>query len=212
MSKIIEGLIDIKAVSLNFETPYIWASGIHAPIYCDNRKTLGHFTLRASISKALTDLIKVNYPNVQIIGGTATAGIPHATSVADRLQLPLVYFRSKAKDHGTKGKIEGDFKKGQSVVIIEDLISTGGSVIDSVNTAREAGLEVLGVVSIFNYQLDFAVNNFKTENISWHSLLGFEDLIKQLNLGAGEVAFIESWRKNPYDTSIWKSKVNDKIK
>lgn len=204
MSKIVQGLLEIKAVSLNFETPFIWASGIHSPIYCDNRKTLGHFTLRASISKSLTDMIKLHYPNVDIIGGTATAGIPHATSIADRLQLPLVYFRSKAKDHGTKGKIEGDYKPGQSVVIVEDLISTGGSVIDSVLTAREAGLEVLGVVSIFNYQLKNAVDNFEMHKIKWHSLLGFDDLISYLKLSPQNILFLEKWRANPTDITLWK--------
>lgn len=203
MSQIVKGLLEISAVSLNFEKPFIWASGIHSPIYCDNRKTLGHYNLRASIAHGLCELIKLHFPETQIIGGTATAGIPHATSIADRLQLPLVYFRSKAKDHGTQGKIEGDFNKGQSVVIVEDLISTGGSVIDSVKTAREAGLEVLGVVSIFNYQLASSVSNFNQENIKWISLLGFEDLIDHLKLDNKKKAFIESWRNDPYDTSIW---------
>lgn len=203
MSQIIKGLLEINAVSLNFEKPFVWASGIHSPIYCDNRKTLGHYNLRSSIAHGLSELIKMHYPEVQVIGGTATAGIPHATSIADRLQLPLVYFRSKAKDHGTQGKIEGDFKKGQSVVIVEDLISTGGSVIDSVKTAREAGLEVLGVVSIFNYQLASSVSNFNDEKIKWVSLLGFEDLIDHLHLDNKKKEFIESWRNDPYDTSIW---------
>lgn len=203
MSSIVKGLIDIKAVSLNFEEPFIWASGIHSPIYCDNRKTLGHFNLRSSIAHGLTELIKSNFPDVQIIGGTATAGIPHATSIADRLQLPMVYFRSKAKDHGTKGKIEGDYNRGQRVVIVEDLISTGGSVIDSVITAREAGMEVMGVVSIFNYQLASSVKNFEAEKIRWVSLLGFEDLIDHLKLDESKKEFIERWKEDPHNTDIW---------
>ena len=203
MSTIIEGLLEIKAVSLNFETPFTWASGIKSPIYCDNRKTLGHYELRHEIALGLIKLIELNYPQVEVIGGTATAGIPHATSIADSMKLPLVYFRSKAKDHGTQGKIEGDFKPGQKVVIVEDLISTGGSVIDSVRSAREAGMEVLGVVSIFNYQLKSAVENFSDENINWCSLLGFEELFHHLNLSDKHKVMIESWRKNPYDNSIW---------
>lgn len=203
MSSIVKGLIDIKAVSLSFKEPFVWASGIHSPIYCDNRKTLGHFNLRNSISHGLTEIIKTHFPDVQIIGGTATAGIPHATSIADRLQLPMVYFRAKAKDHGTKGKIEGDYLKGQSVVIVEDLISTGGSVIDSVITAREAGMIVLGVVSIFNYQLASSVKNFETENIRWKSLLGFEDLIEHLKLDDEKRDFIERWKQDPHNTNIW---------
>lgn len=203
MSKIIEGLLEIKAVSLNFDTPFIWASGIKSPIYCDNRKTLGHYELRHNIALGLANLIQLNFPQVDIIGGTATAGIPHATSIADSMKLPLVYFRSKPKDHGTQGKIEGDFKVGQKVVIVEDLISTGGSVIDSVRSAREAGMEVLGVVSIFNYQLKSAVENFKNENINWCSLLGFEELFHHLKLSEDHRLMIESWRMNPYDNSIW---------
>lgn len=203
MEHIVKGLIDIKAISLNLETPFIWASGIHSPIYCDNRKTLGHYELRSSIAKALTELISSLYPNVDVIGGTATAGIPHATSIADSLQLPLVYFRSKAKDHGTQGKIEGDYTQGQSVVIVEDLISTGGSVLDSVQTARDAGMNVLGVVSIFNYELKSAVDNFNEADIETHSLLTFTDLGKQLELNQSQNDFIAAWRKDPYDSSIW---------
>lgn len=206
MTAIIQELINIKAVSLNFETPFIWASGIHAPIYCDNRKTLGHPTLRKAIAASLTILIQENYPEVEIIGGTATAGIPHATSIADTMDLPLIYFRSKAKDHGTKGKIEGDYQPGQKVVIVEDLISTGGSVLESVVCAQEAGMVVLGVVSIFNYQLQSAVDNFARSQVSWHSLLGFEDLFECLNISQEGETFIQKWRANPYDVTIWNSR------
>lgn len=203
MSKIVEGLLGIGAVSLNFETPFVWASGIKSPIYCDNRKTLGHFALRASIAKGLVDMIRLHYPEVEIIGGTATAGIPHATSVADRMQLPLVYFRAKNKDHGTKGKIEGDYRRGHRIVIIEDLISTGGSVLESVKVAQEAGMDVLGVVSIFNYQMKSAVENFREAQVAWKSLLGFEDLFNHLNLNPTKRAFIEKWRVNPFDETVW---------
>lgn len=203
-NKIIEGLVNIGAVSLNLEKPFIWASGINSPIYCDNRKTLGHYELRHEIAEQLFNYISETYPEVEVIGGTATAGIPHATSVADAMKLPLVYFRSKAKDHGTKGQIEGDFTVGQKVVIIEDLVSTGGSVIQSVNTAKEAGMDVLAVVSIFNYELESAMTNFAKEEIVSHSLLTFSDLSEHLKLNQSQQDFLSAWRKDPFDTSIWK--------
>ena len=202
-NKIVEGLVKIGAVSLNLEKPFIWASGINSPIYCDNRKTLGHYEIRSEIAAQLYAYISATYPKVEVIGGTATAGIPHATSVADKMNLPLVYFRSKAKDHGTKGQIEGDFTKGQKVVIIEDLVSTGGSVIQSVQTARDAGMEVLAVVSIFNYELESAMTNFVAEGIENHSILTFSDLSEYLKLNEKQQDFLSSWRKDPFDNSIW---------
>jgi orotate phosphoribosyltransferase len=201
--KVIQGLIDIKAISINLETPFIWASGIKSPIYCDNRKSIGHYELRSTIAQGLSEAIKTNYPDVELIGGTATAGIPHATSVADNMQLPLVYFRSKPKDHGTGSVIEGDYQKGQKIVIVEDLISTGGSVLQCVDYAKAAGLEVLGVVAIFSYELEAAVKNFATANISITSLTGFNDLYEVLNLETSAREFINLWRKNVKDSSIW---------
>ena len=201
--KVIQGLIDIKAISINLETPFIWASGIKSPIYCDNRKSIGHYELRSTIAQGLSEAIKTNYPDVELIGGTATAGIPHATSVADNMQLPLVYFRSKPKDHGTGSVIEGDYQKSQKIVIIEDLISTGGSVLQCVDYAKAAGLEVLGVVAIFSYELEVAVKNFATANISITSLTGFNDLYEVLNLETSAREFINLWRKNVKDSSIW---------
>jgi len=201
--KVIQGLIDIKAISINLETPFIWASGIKSPIYCDNRKSIGHYELRSTIAQGLSEAIKTNYPDVELIGGTATAGIPHATSVADNMQLPLVYFRSKPKDHGTGSVIEGDYQKSQKIVIIEDLISTGGSVLQCVDYAKAAGLEVLGVVAIFSYELEVAVKNFAAANISITSLTGFNDLYEVLNLETSARGFINLWRKNVKDSSIW---------
>lgn len=201
--KVIKGLVDIKAISINTKNPFIWASGIKAPIYCDNRKSIGHYELRATIAKGLTEVIQAKFPTVEIIGGTATAGIPHATSVADRLQLPMVYFRSKPKDHGTNSVIEGDFITGQKIVIVEDLISTGGSVLKCVDYAKEAGFEVLGVVSIFNYELKAAVDNFIAASVAVESLAGFTELYKALNLPKEEADFVDLWRANPKDSSIW---------
>ena len=201
--KVIKGLVEIKAISINTENPFIWASGIKAPIYCDNRKSIGHYALRSTIAKGLAALIEEKFADVEIIGGTATAGIPHATSVADILQLPMVYFRSKPKDHGTNSLVEGDYTKGQKIVIIEDLISTGGSVLKCVENAREIGFEVLGVVSIFNYELKAAVDNFAAANVEVASLAGFSELYKELDLPKAESDFVDLWRVNPKDGSIW---------
>jgi len=201
--QVIHGLVEIGAISINTQDPFIWASGIKAPIYCDNRKSIGHYQLRATIAEGLAEVIKQQFPTVDIIGGTATAGIPHATSVADRLQLPMVYFRSKPKDHGTNSVIEGDFVSGQKIVIVEDLISTGGSVLKCVDYAKAAGFEVLGVVSIFNYELKAAVDNFAVANVKVTSIAGFTELYKALDLPQNEAAFVDKWRINPQDSSIW---------
>lgn len=201
--KVIQGLVDIKAISINTETPFVWASGIKSPIYCDNRKSLGHYELRHNIAVGLTDIIKEKYPTVEIIGGTATAGIPHGTSVADALQLPFVYFRSKPKDHGTGSVIEGDYTKGQKIVIIEDLISTGGSVLSCVQYAREAGFDVLGVVAIFSYELTAAVENFKAADLDIQTIAGFSELYQVLDLDDEKRTFINTWRENPKDGTIW---------
>ncbi|MGL5042884.1 MAG: orotate phosphoribosyltransferase [Culicoidibacterales bacterium] len=201
--KVIKGLVDIKAISINIQTPFIWASGIKSPIYCDNRKSIGHYQLRHDIAKGLVDLITEHYPTVDIIGGTATAGIPHATSVADILKLPMVYFRSKPKAHGTGSVIEGDYQKGQKIVIVEDLISTGGSVLSCVNYALEAGFIVLGVVSIFSYELAQATENFKKAAIETQSIAGFANLYQVLNLSQDHRDFIDKWRENPRENSIW---------
>jgi len=201
--KVVKGLLEIGAVSINIEQPYIWASGIKAPIYCDNRKTIGHYHLRRLIALQLTERIKAQFSTVDLIGGTATAGIPHATSVADNLALPLVYFRSKPKAHGTNSVIEGDFKQGQKIVIVEDLISTGGSVLQCVAHARASGLDVLGVVSIVNYELTQAANNFDAARVRVASLVGFSEIYEALALPKAERAMIETWRKNPDEAKIW---------
>jgi orotate phosphoribosyltransferase len=205
--KVVKGLLEIGAVSINIETPYIWASGIKAPIYCDNRKTIGHYKLRRLIAEQLSERIKSAFPTVNLIGGTATAGIPHATSVADKLALPLVYFRSKPKAHGTNSVIEGHFQHGQKIVIVEDLISTGGSVLTCVEHARANGLDVLGVVSIVNYELAQAATNFETAHVAVASLVGFSEIYEALALPAAERSLIEAWRENPHETQIWANKL-----
>ena len=148
---IAKALLSIKAVFLSPDEPFTWASGIKSPIYCDNRLTLSAPAVRAEVEQGLADAVKKYYPEVQVLMGTSTAGIAHAAIVATMLDLPMGYVRGGAKDHGRQNQIEGRLEKGQKVVVVEDLISTGGSVIEVVNVLREAGAEVLGVVSIFTY-------------------------------------------------------------
>ncbi|MGB4944817.1 MAG: orotate phosphoribosyltransferase, partial [Trichococcus flocculiformis] len=147
--EVAKSLLDIKAVSLSPQNPYTWASGIRSPIYCDNRVTMSFPAVRKQIAQGLADLIKEKYPDAEVIAGTATAGIPHAAWIADILGLPMVYIRSKAKDHGTGRKIEGKISEGQKMVVVEDLISTGGSVIEASKAAELEGANVLGSVAIF---------------------------------------------------------------
>ena len=148
---IAKGLLDIEAVFLSPQKPFTWASGIKSPIYCDNRLILTAPEIRNTVEQAIADTVKENYPEAEVLMGTSTAGIAHAAIAAHIMGIPMGYVRSGAKDHGRNNRIEGRLEKGQKVVVIEDLISTGGSVIDVVEALREAGAEVLGVVSIFTY-------------------------------------------------------------
>ena len=158
--EVAKSLLDIKAVSLSPQDPFTWASGIRSPIYCDNRVTMSYPAVRKQIAQGLADLIKEKYPDAEVIAGTATAGIPHAAWIADILDLPMVYIRSKAKDHGTGRKIEGKISEGQKMVVVEDLISTGGSVIEASKAAELEGANVLGCVAIFTYELAKGTKNF----------------------------------------------------
>ncbi|MGM9986578.1 MAG: orotate phosphoribosyltransferase [Bacillaceae bacterium] len=194
-------LLDIKAVFLQPNEPFTWSSGIKSPIYCDNRLTLSYPTVRREIAKGLADLIKTNFPEVDVVAGTATAGIPHAAWVSEVLDLPMAYVRSSAKSHGKGNQIEGRIEKGQKVVVIEDLISTGGSVITAVEALREAGCDVLGVVSIFTYELEIGEKRLKEANITNYSLSNYTTLI-QVALENGmisesNVAGLTAWRQNP---------------
>lgn len=178
MNEIAKDLLDIKAVFLSPNKPFTWASGIKSPIYCDNRLTLSYPKIRKAIAKGIAEIIKRDYPEAEIIMGTATAGIPHATLVADILDLPTGYVRGKAKDHGRQNQIEGKWEKGQKVVVVEDLISTGGSSIECVKALEENGIIVLGVVSIFTYGMAKAVKNFKDANCKASSLVTFPELLE----------------------------------
>jgi orotate phosphoribosyltransferase len=179
MKKVIaEKLLTINAVALKPNEPFTWTSGLRSPIYCDNRLTLSYPEVRKAIAQGLQAIILEKYPSAEVIAGTATAGIPHAAWVSDLLNLPMCYVRSKAKGHGKGNQIEGKVEKGQKVVVVEDLISTGGSVITAVQALREAGCEVLGVVSIFTYGLEKGKEAFQQEEIQSESLTDFANLVE----------------------------------
>ncbi|KAF0820301.1 Orotate phosphoribosyltransferase [Bacillus sp. ZZV12-4809] len=199
--KIAEKLLDIKAVALNPNEPFTWSSGLRSPIYCDNRLTLSHPEVRKEIAAGLQAIILDKFPEAELIAGTATAGIPHAAWVSDKMELPMCYVRSKAKGHGKGKQIEGQAVKGQKVVVVEDLISTGGSAITAVKALREAGCKVLGVAAIFTYQLEKGKQMLAEEEIEAYTLTDIEALTEV----AVEKGFIQEedmkklieWRKDP---------------
>lgn len=196
-------LLEIGAVFLQPNEPFTWSSGLKSPIYCDNRMTLSFPQVRREIAKGLSELIKIHYPEVEVIAGTATAGIPHAAWVSDLLNVPMCYVRSKAKAHGKGNQIEGKVVKGQKVVVIEDLISTGGSAITAAEALREAGCEVLGIVAIFSYQLPAATASLEAANISAHTLTDYPTLInvalEKDVVSENDIESLKSWRENPVD-------------
>lgn len=176
--RIAHELLAIQAVFLRPNKPFTWASGIKSPIYCDNRLTLSHPETRTLIEEGLSSLVQTHFPEAEVLMGTATAGIAHAAIVGHLLQLPMGYVRSGKKDHGRQNQIEGRLEKGQKVVVIEDLISTGGSVLEVVETLRGAGAEVLGVVSIFTYGMKKSMERLSSANVTLHSLCSFDAIAK----------------------------------
>lgn len=198
-----KGLLSIKAVFFRPDEPFTWASGIKSPVYCDNRLTLTAPEVRNLIENSIADVIKEEYPEADVIMGTATAGIAHAAIAAHILGLPMGYVRSGAKDHGRGNQIEGQLNKGDKVVIVEDLISTGGSVIDAATALRNAGAEVLGIVSIFTYGMQKGLDRLAQENLKNISLTNF-DVISEV---AVDESYIRSedrerliaFRNNPSD-------------
>jgi orotate phosphoribosyltransferase len=202
---IAEKLLSINAVALKPNEPFTWTSGLRSPIYCDNRLTLSYPEVRREIAKGLQSIILDKFPSVDVIAGTATAGIPHAAWVSELLNLPMSYVRSSAKGHGKGNQIEGKVEKGQKVVVVEDLISTGGSVITAVQALREAGCEVLGVVSIFTYGLDKGKEAFAKEGIKSESLTDFTNLvevaIEKGYISKDDQESLLSWSKAPSDWS-----------
>lgn len=205
MREIAKILLKLKAVTLSPEDPYTWASGIKSPIYCDNRLTLSYPEDRSTVEKDLVDLIKDQYPEVQYIMGTATAGIPHAAIIADKMGLPMGFVRSSNKDHGKQNKIEGAKIEGAKVVVIEDLFSTGGSSIEAARALEEVGYEVLGIVSIFTYNMKNAEENFKAAGFKHHSLTNFDELIEVAHemdyIKESEIEKLKLFRDNPKDSS-----------
>ena len=202
---IAKDLLDIKAVFFRPEEPFTWASGIKSPVYCDNRLTLTSIAVRTDVENGLATLIKENYPDVEVLMGTSTAGIAHAAIVGHLMELPMGYVRSGAKDHGRQNQIEGRLEKGQKVVVVEDLISTGGSVIEVVNTLREAGAEVLGIVSIFTYGMKKGLVRLEEANVKNVSLTNF-DCIAHVAADTGyikesDIARLIAFRNNPSDES-----------
>jgi len=177
--KVASCLLDIKAVFLKPNDPFTWASGIKSPIYCDNRLTLSYPSVRKVIEEGLAEIIRRYYPNCEVVMGTSTAGIAHAAYVSEILNLPMGYVRSGAKDHGRKNQIEGVVPVGKNVVVIEDLISTAGSAIDVCNILKENGANVLGIASIFTYQLQKGIENLANANVINYSLSNFNALIEQ---------------------------------
>ncbi len=202
---IAKDLLEIKAVFFRPEEPFTWASGIKSPVYCDNRLTLTSVKVRTDVEEGLATLIKENYPEAEVLMGTSTAGIAHAAITAHLLGMPMGYVRSGAKDHGRQNQIEGRLEKGQKVVVVEDLISTGGSVIEVVDVLREAGAEVLGIVSIFTYGMKKGLVRLEEANVKNVSLTNF-DCIAQVAADVGyikesDIERLIAFRNNPSDES-----------
>ncbi len=202
---IAEDLLSIRAVFLRPEDPFTWASGIKSPIYCDNRLTLTAPEVRTDVEEALAFTIRERFPEVEVLMGTATAGIAHAAITAHLMGLPMGYVRSGAKDHGRGNQIEGRLEPGQKVVVVEDLISTGGSCIDTVNVLREAGAEVLGVISIMTYGMKKGIDRMAEADIEWVSLTNFDEVIAAAAengyISQGDISRLKAFRDNPSDES-----------
>ena len=206
MEKLIaKDLLSIGAVFFRPEEPFTWASGIKSPIYCDNRLTLTAPEVRTHVEESIAQVIRTHYPEAEVLMGTATAGIAHAAIAAHILGLPMGYVRSGHKDHGRQNQIEGRLEKGQKVVVVEDLISTGGSVIEAVTALREAGAEVIGIVSIFTYGMQKGLDRLAEANVKNISLTNF-DVIAQVAAEEGyikpeDIARLMAFRANPSDES-----------
>lgn len=198
---IAKDLLTIEAVFLRPNEPFTWASGIKSPIYCDNRMTMSYPAVRKAIASGLAAQIKEHFPDVEVIAGTATAGIPHAAWVADILDLPMVYIRSKAKDHGKGNQIEGRITEGQKMVVIEDLISTGGSVLEACEAAAREGANVLGVAAIFTYELPQGLTNFEKAQLPLVTLTNYSTMIDTAlemdYIGKEDIPLLQQWKQSP---------------
>jgi orotate phosphoribosyltransferase len=207
--QIAKELLNIKAVFLNLGEPFTWSSGIQSPIYCDNRLTLSYPAVRKQIADGLVSMIREHFPEVDVIAGTATAGIPHAAWVSERMNLPMCYVRSKAKGHGKGNQIEGKVLPRQKVVVIEDLISTGGSCITAVEALRESECEVLGVAAIFTYELQKGADALSEHGIKAVSLSDYSSLLEAAGeeglISGADLVELKEWRRDPEG---WKKQVN----
>ena len=200
-NEIAKSLLEIEAVALRPNDPFTWTSGIKSPIYCDNRLTMTYPEIREKVADGFVTLIKELYPQAEVIAGTSTAGIPHAAWVAQKLNLPMVYIRDKAKGHGKQNQIEGRLLPGQKVIVIEDLISTGGSSLKAALAVKEAGAEPLAVLAIFTYQFQSAIQSFSEAGIALHTISNYTALIQEAlasgKIAESEVASLQAWREDP---------------
>ncbi|WP_246940105.1 orotate phosphoribosyltransferase [Bacillus pinisoli] len=203
--QIAKHLLEIGAVSLQPNHPFTWSSGIKSPIYCDNRLIMSYPNVRKDVAKGLQEIIEEHFAGVEVIAGTATGGIAPAAWVSDALELPMVYVRGKAKSHGKGKQVEGAIKPGQKVVVIEDLISTGGSSLATVEALRAEGCVVLGIAAIFSYELKVAKENFEGVKVSAHSITTFSSLAEvaasEGKIAETDIQKLEQWRQNPQDGS-----------
>lgn len=203
--EVAQNLLKVEAIKLRPNSPFKWSSGWNSPIYCDNRISLSYPSIRSYIKSGLSALIKGYYSDCEVIAGVATAGIAQGALVADFLELPFCYVRPEPKKHGMGNQIEGRIEKGQKVVLVEDLISTGGSSLKAADALREAGAEVLGIVAIFSYNFQIADDNFAAKNISFYTLSDYNTLIEEAvklnHITEPELVTLQDWRQNP---SEWK--------
>ena len=203
--QVAKSLLQINAIILQPNNPFKWAAGWNSPVYCDNRKTLSYPEIRTHIKQGLAAIIKNHYKGANVIAGVATAGIPHGALVAEELGLPFIYVRSKAKEHGKQNQIEGCFEEGQSVILVEDLISSGKSSLDSAQVLKDAGMNVKGMVAIFTYGFDAAAENFKKAECEYVSLCDYSTLLpiakEQQYVEESDLSVLNEWRDNP---AIWK--------
>ena len=202
--QIAKSLLQINAIILQPNQPFKWAAGWNSPIYCDNRKTLSYPEIRNHIRQGLAAIVKKHYKGANVIAGVATAGIPHGALVAEELGLPFIYVRNKANEHGKQNQIEGYFEKGQSVVLVEDLISSGKSSLEAAETLKEAGMHVKGVIAIFTYGFNTAADNFKIADTEYVSLCDYNILLQQAiasqYIEKKDLSILKEWRENP---EIW---------
>ncbi|GGD70773.1 orotate phosphoribosyltransferase [Paenibacillus nasutitermitis] len=205
-AEIAKALLKINAVQLQPNDPFTWTSGLKSPIYCDNRLTMSYPEIREVIAEGFATVIRERYPDCEAVAGIATGGIPHAAWVAQKLNLPMLYVRDKAKGHGKTNQIEGHFTAGQKVVLIEDLISTGGSSLKAAVAVREAGCEVQGVIAIFTYQFQMALDAFAAQKIQLETLSNYTALIDvAVQSGAvqnSDVELLLEWRQNPQSFGV----------